>query len=63
MPLSLVFVGWFGHIPAADHHDVAGSIRSVRVIEVRSRIASERGAPDYLRSDNGPEFVSHALLA
>ena len=43
--------------------DVAGSIRSVRVIEVLSRIVSERGAPDYLRSDNGPEFVSHALLA
>jgi putative transposase len=43
--------------------DVAGSIRSARVIEVLSRIVSERGAPDYLRSDNGPEFVSHALLA
>jgi putative transposase len=23
---------------------------------------SERGAPLYLRSDNGPEFVSRALL-
>ena len=43
--------------------DVAGSIRSARVIEVLSRIISERGTPDYLRSDNGPEFVSHALLA
>jgi putative transposase len=42
--------------------DVAGSIRSARVIEVLSRIVSDRGAPDYLRSDNGPEFVSHALL-
>jgi hypothetical protein len=42
--------------------DVAGSIRSARVIDVPSRIVSERGAPDYLR-DNGPEFVSHALLA
>lgn len=27
-----------------------------------SRLASERGAPRYLRSDNGPEFVSRALL-
>ncbi len=34
-----------------------------RVIEVLSRIACERGAPLYLRSDNGPEFVSRALLA
>jgi len=42
--------------------DVAGSIRSARVIEVLSRLISERGAPHYLRSDNGPEFVSHAIL-
>jgi len=42
--------------------DVAGSIRSGRVIEVLSRLASEREAPRYLRSDNGPEFVSGALL-
>ena len=27
-----------------------------------SRLVSERGAPLYLRSDNGPEFVSRALL-
>lgn len=42
--------------------EVAGSIRSGRVIEVLSRLASERGMPRYLRSDNGPEFVSKALL-
>ncbi|WP_141755337.1 IS3 family transposase [Burkholderia plantarii] len=42
--------------------DVAGSIRSSRVIEVLSRLISEHGAPRYLRSDNGPEFVSNALL-
>jgi putative transposase len=42
--------------------DVAGSIRSCRVIEVLSRLISERGAPLSLRSDNGPEFVSKALL-
>jgi len=42
--------------------DVAGSIRSGRVIEVLSRLISVRGAPRYLRSDNGPEFVSTALL-
>jgi hypothetical protein len=32
-----------------------------RVIEVLSRLVSERGAPAFLRSDNGPEFVSRAL--
>jgi putative transposase len=43
--------------------DVDGRIRSPRVIEVLSRLVSERGAPAYLRSDNGPEFVSKALLS
>ena len=42
--------------------DVAGSIRSARVIEVLSRLVSTHGAPRYLRSDNGPEFVSRAVL-
>lgn len=42
--------------------EVDGRIRSARVIEVLSRLVSERGAPLYLRSDNGPEFVSRALL-
>jgi putative transposase len=42
--------------------EVDGRIRSGRVIEVLSRLVSERGAPMYLRSDNGPEFVSRALL-
>ncbi len=42
--------------------DVAGSIRSGRVIEVLSRLVSLHGAPRYLRSDNGPEFVSRAIL-
>jgi putative transposase len=36
--------------------DVAGSIRSSRVIEVLSKLVSVHGAPRYLRSDNGPEF-------
>jgi putative transposase len=43
--------------------DVDGRIRSPRVIEVLSRLVSERGAPVRLRSDNGPEFVSKALLS
>ena len=43
--------------------EVDRRIRSTRVIEVLARLVSERGAPLYLRSDNGPEFVSQALLA
>ena len=42
--------------------DVAGSIRSPRVIGVPSKLISVRGAPAHLRSDNGPEFVSRAVL-
>ena len=42
--------------------DVAGSIRSGRVVDVLSRLVSVHGAPRYLRSDNGPEFVSKAIL-
>jgi putative transposase len=42
--------------------DVSGAIRSSRVIEVLSRLMKTHGMPRYLRSDNGPEFVSKALL-
>ena len=34
-----------------------------RLIEVMSRLVSERGAPTFLRTDNGQEFVSKALLS
>ena len=43
--------------------DVNVRIRSPRVIDVLSRLVSARGAPSFLRSDNGPEFVSKALLS
>jgi putative transposase len=43
--------------------DVAGSIRSGRVIEVLAKLISVHGAPRYLRSDNGPEFVSKRAAA
>jgi putative transposase len=43
--------------------DVDGRIRSPRVVEVLSRLVSARGAPAFLRSDNGPEFVSKTLLS
>lgn len=42
--------------------EVDGRIRSTRVIEALARLVSERGAPIHLRSDNGPEFVSRAIL-
>ena len=42
--------------------DVAGSIRSGRVIEVLAQLVSVHGAPRYLRSDNGPEFIATAIL-
>lgn len=32
------------------------------MIDVLARLITERGAPLHLRSDNGPEFVSKALL-
>ena len=41
---------------------VGGNIRSERVIETLSKLVSIHGAPKYLRSDNGPEFVSRAVL-
>jgi putative transposase len=41
---------------------LTGSIRSSRVIEVQARLISVHGAPQYLRSDHGPEFVATALL-
>jgi putative transposase len=42
--------------------DVSGAIRSSRVIDVLSKLMRVHGVPRYLRSDNGPEFVSKALL-
>jgi putative transposase len=33
-----------------------------RVVEVLGRLVSLHGAPRFLRSDNGPEFVSRAIL-
>ena len=41
--------------------DVAGSIRARRVIEVLKQLVLEHGAPRYLRSDNGPEFLAYAV--
>jgi putative transposase len=43
--------------------EVHRSITGVRVREILSRIAAERGAPKYLRSDNGSEFICRVLRA
>jgi putative transposase len=41
--------------------EVAGSLDAARVIAVLERLFAERGAPQVLRSDNGPEFIARAL--
>ena len=41
--------------------DPAVSIPAKRVIRILSRLFAEHGAPRYLRSDNGPEFIAGAL--
>jgi putative transposase len=40
---------------------VARSLPAKAVITVLARLFAERGAPVYLRSDNGPEFVARAI--
>jgi putative transposase len=45
-----------------EEQTVGSSIRSKRVIEVLRCLVSVHGAPRHLRSDNGPEFVSRAIL-
>jgi len=38
--------------------DVARSIRSIDVLQTLAKLFLDRGAPEYLRSDNGPEMTS-----
>lgn len=38
--------------------EVSTSLPSSRVVEVLERVLAERGSPEYLRSDNGPEFIA-----
>ncbi len=42
--------------------DVAGGMRSRRVIEFLAPLVTTHGAPAFLRSDHGHEFVSRAIL-
>jgi putative transposase len=41
--------------------EVATSLPSQKVIAVLSRLFAHQGAPAYLKSDNGPEFIAQAL--
>jgi putative transposase len=41
--------------------EVATSLPAARVIAVLARLFALHGAPAYLRSDNGPEFVAHEV--
>jgi len=42
--------------------EVDFSLPAARVVRTLDEIARDRGYPGVLRSDNGPEFVSHLLL-
>ena len=37
------------------------SIKALGVIDTLRRLFIERGEPDYIRSDNGPEFIAEAI--
>ena len=41
--------------------EVAASIRSEHIINILGRLIAVHGAPAFLRSDNGPEFVATAV--
>jgi len=41
--------------------DVARSITADKLVSCLERLAVERGVPAFLRLDNGPEFITHAL--
>lgn len=41
--------------------EVDSSLPTLRVIRVLERLVTERGKPANIRTDNGPEFISHKL--
>ena len=43
--------------------EVGTSFVSNRVIKVLDQLVAKHGVPEYLRSDNGSEFIAHALQA
>ncbi len=41
--------------------EVARKLNSKNVLDVLYSLFCERGVPDHIRSDNGPEFTAHAV--
>jgi transposase InsO family protein len=41
--------------------EVEYSITASAVIDILERLVHERGAPEFIRSDNGPEFIAQAI--
>lgn len=41
--------------------EVKRSMKSGDVIEILDQLVAQRGAPEFIRSDNGPEFVANAV--
>jgi len=41
--------------------EIDTSLRAARVVRVLERLKAQRGVPDILRLDNGPEFISQIL--
>jgi putative transposase len=55
-------------MPVIDEHtreclalEVNRSITSTDIIDVLDRLIEQRGAPAFIRSDNGPEFIADAV--
>lgn len=43
--------------------DVARSIKAGNLVDVLQKLFEQRGLPEHVRSDNGPEFISKTLRA
>jgi len=41
--------------------EVERSMKAVDVLDILSQVMLIRGVPKYIRSDNGPEFIAHAI--
>ena len=57
-------------LPIVDEHtreclslEVEYSIPARSVVEILQSVVEERGAPEFIRSDNGPEFIARAVKA
>ena len=54
---------WSRFSGGGQHIEVDTSINSQRLIRVFERLQRERGLPQVLRTDNGPEFLGEAFVA